>query len=714
MGELNWAEKYRPRLFSDVVGQTRAVQLLSKLVGPPRRFQNIILEGPSGSGKSTLARVFAQAMQCARPQPNADPCRACEQCRRFEKDGAVDVHFLRGKLDTSVEDIRSLDEESLACRPMYADVHVIFVDEAHKLTQDAQTALLTLLEKYPGRTVFIFSLIEADALLPTLRNRCLRILLTSPQPSEAQAFLGRIVAAEDLVVEQDALDVVAQFENSFRGLATSLHRLAILAGDQPIDLARVREDVWRDRLVSVVEYLKAAVESDLGAQLAALKNTSQTPYKTARGVLELLSWLKVRHVGPAMLEPRAHRLDLLVPDSDAKTIIEGIALHAERLGVSLPVLMDEVLEFWSYLPLGIDEAVLEAQVIRFNDILTIGQAFPDDQSERARRRNDAEAENAFRSGRARRRSPRWRTSDRAARGDPADYLSEDQARDLYEAATFLIQRHGVTFNAFLTLDHAALGIETEDEAVQLVSDLTRELRSRLQDWAASAAEPDKAELHRIVLLERSSPAGLSSAMVMHLPGFAEEKARRWIFEKFLPAQVAEMPDIDPQRLEVRHIADARGAQAYHWELMRRIWRGADPEAVVDGKQLPDLLKVPNAARRPSGSITRRRFNISQGIGRSSQQREAIELDPHHSAWSDQTWDWLFRYWELREFGLRERARIRRSERERTWRVERELTGDPLTARKLASEIKVAGSEAQKPEEFRQKPWTRASSTSDKK
>lgn len=706
MGELNWAEKYRPRLFSEVVGQERAVKLLTGLVGPPKRFQNIILEGPSGSGKSTLARVFAQAVQCKKPEPNADPCRVCDACRLFENDGQINFYLLRGKLDTSVDDIRELDED-LAFRPMFADAHVVFVDEAHKLTEDAQTALLTLLEKNPRFAVFIFSLIEGDALLPALRNRCLRIELAAPRPSEAHAFLRRISASEGLDVENGALEVVAGFENSFRGLATSLQRLAILAGDQPIDVARASEDIWRDRLVNVVEYLKAVVDADLETQLSALKDTSQSPRKTARGVLELLSWLKVRHIGPSMFKPRTHRLDLLVPDSDAKTIVEGLSRRAELLGIGLAALIDEVLEFWTYLPLVIDEAVLEAQVIRFNDILTIGQAFPDDPSERARRRNVAEAENAFRSGRARRRSPRWRTSDRAARGDPADYLSEDQARDLYEAATFLIQRHGVTFNAFLTLDHAALGIETEDEAVQLVSDLTRELRLRLQDWAASAAEPDKAELHRIVLLERPSAAGLSSAMVMHLPGFAEKKARRWIFEKFLPAQVGKTADIDPQWLEVRHIADARGAQAYHWELMRRIWRGADPEAVVDGQHLPDLLKVPNAARRPGGSITRRRFNISHGIGQSAQQREALELGAHYSAWSDRVWDWLFRYWELRDFGMRDRARIRRAERERAWRVERELTGDPLAARKLASEMGVAGDDPQKPEEFRQKPWLRS-------
>lgn len=705
MSDLNWAEKYRPRLFSDVLGQTRAVQLLSRLVQPHKRFLSVILEGPSGSGKSTLARIFAQALQCDAPLSNGDPCGTCGPCRNFAQDAQIYFHFLRGKLDTSVADIRELDEDYLAHRPLTVDVHVVLVDEAHKLTEDAQTALLSLLEKNPERTVFIFSLIDADALLPTLRARCLRVQLAPLRPDDALIFLDRIAAEEELAVENGALEVIAEFERSFRALAISLQRLAILAGDEPIDLARAREDIWRDRLANVVAYFRAVVDGDLDAQLRALADTNQSPGKTARGILELLSWLKVRHVGPSLVPARSHRLDLLVPEGEARAIVDGLASRAERFGVDLAVLFDEVLEFWTYLPLEIDEAVLEAQAIRFNDVLAVDRPFPDNLSEQAQRRKLAKAENDFRSAKARRRSPRWRTSDRAARGDAAAFLNEHQARELYEAASFLIQRHGVTFNACLTLDHRALGIANEEEAARLISDLARELRLRLQNWAVSAAEPDQAELHRIVILEKAEGSSLASTMVMHLPGFAEDKARRWIFEKFLAESLNRSSVQVGDWLEVRHIGDARGAQAYHWDLMRRLWRGLDPDVVVDERLLIDLLGVPKTTRRPAGKIERRRFNISHSIGKAAQAREAVDLGAHHSAWSDGAWDWLFRYWELRAFGTRNRERLRRAERSRAWRQERELIGDPLTARKLASEIAVANEGGQKLEEFRQKPWS---------
>ena len=244
----------------------------------------------------------------------------------------------------------------------------------------------------------------------------------------------------------------------------------------------------------------------------------------------------------------------------------------------------------------------------------------------------------------------------------------------------------------------------EERAVALVSDLTRELRLRMNDWAKSAAESKAGDLHRIALLERPSGAGLVSTLVMHLPGFAAYRARDWIFSKFLPSEAGISARWDTSWLEVTHIDDARGAQARHWHLMRKLWRGIDPGLVADGCLLAERLKLPRGDLRPSGRLARRRYSVSHGIGPSAQKRETEELAAHFSAYADGAWDHLFGFWELKEYSERRRVRARLEERARSWAIERSLTGDPMSARKLALEIELSANLARKPEEFRQKPW----------
>lgn len=703
MNEVTWAEKYRPHRFSEVVGQDQAVAQLAARVFPDKRRGHVILEGPSGSGKTTLARIFAQAMQCEAPLPSGDACRQCHPCQLFEGDSQPCFHAINSGLAGTVAGIRELVDEDLRARPLQAEFHVVFFDEADNLTEKAQRSLLAPLEDGSTFVLYIFSLIDADALLLPLRARSARLELSGPGPDEALRFLQRIALAERLPVADDALWLMAQLVPSFRELAIALETVAVAADGGEIVPALVRGTLRKGRTDEIVAYLRAALDGDLDDQLTAISGARLPIQDKAGAVLELLTYLKLKYVGPSR-SARAHHLDLLLDEDECRQIIEGFAWRAERLGVALPTLFDEVLEFWAFQPLRVTEAALEAQVARFSDLLLMDRQFPTDRSEIAARLERARTDASFRSSRAQRSPPVWRTGDTVPSADRAEYLSEKQAREFYEAATFLVQRYEVTFNACLTLKHGSMGVTEDKAAVDLISDLCRELGLRMLNWAQAAGRPDQSLLHRISLLECDSDGALTSTVILHLPGFAAERARTWIFERFLPRYAPVDPSCSGDWLEIQHVSDAHGALAHQWGLMRRLWRGTDPTIVTDGELLIDRLGVPKRDRRPAGRVSRRRYALSLSINRAARAEEAKLFEPHLSAYSDRAWDWLFRRWEWRSARSRRQSRRREEELLRAVAFERAVTGDPMSARKLALERDGAVRSSRGPQQFRQKPW----------
>lgn len=703
MHALSWAEKYRPTKFSDVVGQAYAVRQLKQRVGSGKTVAPVILEGPSGSGKTTLARIFAKAMQCSAPQASGEACEECYACKLFEADNQPSFHRINAGIDGTMAGIRELLEEDLVTRPYSAALHVVFFDEADNLTEKAQRALLAPLEDGSLYALYIFSLIDADALLGPLRARCTRIELAPPTWPEALAYLERIAGAESLMAEPGALEIIARLVPSYRELANTLEAVSAVAAGGRITPALARAEVRKGGTEGIVAYLLAAVRGDADGQLDALGSLRFSAREKANAVLELLTYLKRKHVGPT-LTAREHRLDLLLDEAECRRIIAGIAWRAEKLGIELAVLFDEVLEFWAFQPLRMDEAALEAHLVRFSDLLLMDRPFPQDRTDVAQRLAAARDAAEFRSSRGRRRPPAWRTGDTAEVTDPAEYLSERQVRELYEAATFMVQRYRMTFNACLTLDHRALGIADDKDAADLVSDLLRELSLRLQDWARRSGLSEQGELHRISLLERGHGGGLRSTILLHLPGFAVDPARQWIFGRFLARRCEVGETWGSEWLQVRHIDEARGALAFHWELMRQLWRGIEPGIVVEGEPLIERLKVPPWERRAAGKITQRRFGLSQGLSAAERVREAELLGPHLSAYADAAWDWLFTRWEWAEAEKRAKARLRLAELRRAAEREGSIAFDPLSARKLAFEVGLAVEERRKSTQKRQKPW----------
>ncbi len=651
-----------------------------------RRRGSIILHGPSGSGKTTLAKIYAQAVMCEAPLENGSPCSRCDACDLYEASRQPHFHEINSALDGSTQEVRNLVEGDLLIKPFHADAHVIYFDEAHTLTNKAQQALLKPLEQTSEHIVYIFSLIEPEALIAPLRARCDQFSLGRPTPDEARRYLEQICQSEGLSCEPAAFDLFVRYAPSFRQLAQALEQVATAAQGRPITVDGARTELRRDTVGHVLDYFQALVAGDLDQQRASLAAAQLSPAELANRILDLLLHLKLTQVGPSRVQRQNSDIGLLVDDGDCRALVAGLAARAEVLGIELATLMDEVLEFWSYMPLRIDETVLEAQVVRFHDLMTMDRPVQRDRSEIAARIVRASEGTAYRSNAGRRKPPAWRTGDASSRADQGTHLNARQAEEIYTAATFLAQRYGVTFNARLTLNHAALGISDEKQAVALTSDLGKELGQRFDVWLKDdPGGPDKALLHRVVLHERLSDGTLASTILLHLDGAVEAKARDWIFRKFLAGRQLGGNGWQDDWLEVSHAKSAKGALAHQWQLVRRLWRGLDPSIEVDGVPLIDRLDVPNAWRQPAGDVSQRRFSVSQSLSQASRQEMATDLPSFRSLFAERRWDQLFSGWELKAFEARQTALHRLRMIQGDLQRERAVATDSLAMRQLAFE-----------------------------
>jgi DNA polymerase-3 subunit delta' len=208
--------------FAEIPAQERAVRTLRSALRRGALHHAYLFGGPAGSGKLAVARLLAQAANCegGTPGPGGlrdDPCGECLPCRKIAREIHPDVMVLRDERtmakagtwepkggrapsrDVVVDQVRDLVDHRLALRRFEGRRRFVIVDPADAMNPQAQNALLKTLEEPPDDTTLVLLAENADALLPTIRSRCLRVPFSSGPvevPDEARAAV-RAAAALD-------------------------------------------------------------------------------------------------------------------------------------------------------------------------------------------------------------------------------------------------------------------------------------------------------------------------------------------------------------------------------------------------------------------------------------------------------------------------------------------------------------------------------------
>ena len=182
--------------FRHIIGHRRLIARLSRAVARDTVPPSMLFAGPEGVGKRRVATALAQALNCLQPTSSADfereACGTCAACRRIERGSHPDILVLEPGDSGSIkiDPVREVIDRA-RFRPFEGRRRVVIIDHADALTDDAQSALLKILEEPPSASVFVLVTSQPDVLLATVRSRCPRLRFAPLSAAEIADALKR-------------------------------------------------------------------------------------------------------------------------------------------------------------------------------------------------------------------------------------------------------------------------------------------------------------------------------------------------------------------------------------------------------------------------------------------------------------------------------------------------------------------------------------------
>ena len=175
--------------FSDVLGHEQTILHMKHAIEMDKVSHAYIISGEKGSGKKLLADLFARTLQCERK--GTEPCMECQSCKQALSLNQPDIiRVIHEKPNTiSVEDIRTQINGDIMIRPYSSPYKIYIVDEAEKLSVQAQNALLKTIEEPPAYAVILLLTTNSDSFLPTILSRCIILNLKSVPDDDIRSFL---------------------------------------------------------------------------------------------------------------------------------------------------------------------------------------------------------------------------------------------------------------------------------------------------------------------------------------------------------------------------------------------------------------------------------------------------------------------------------------------------------------------------------------------
>lgn len=212
--------KWRPKTFTDVVGQQNITATLENEVESGSVSHAYLFTGSRGTGKTTCAKILAKAVNCLNPS-HGNPCNVCENCVGIENGSILDVLELDAASNNGVDAIREMIDET-TFTPVKVKYRVYIIDEVHMLSAAACNAFLKTLEEPPSHVIFILATTDPQKLLATIRSRCQRFDFKRIYPEDIVGRLMFVAEQEGLTLETDAAALIARIADGALRDALSL------------------------------------------------------------------------------------------------------------------------------------------------------------------------------------------------------------------------------------------------------------------------------------------------------------------------------------------------------------------------------------------------------------------------------------------------------------------------------------------------------------
>ncbi len=344
------ALKYRPKHFSELVGQESVAKTLSLALDNQRLANAYLFSGLRGSGKTSSSRIFARALMCEEG-PKAVPCDTCTQCQSALNNHHIDIIEMDGASNRGIDDVRNLIEQT-RYKPSFGRYKIFIIDEVHMFTTEAFNALLKTLEEPPSHVKFLLATTDALKLPATILSRTQHFRFKKIPENSVISHLKTILEKEQVSYETSALEKLAHSgQGSLRDTITLLEQ-AINYCDNAITESKVAEmlgAIDRSVLEDFFQSLINQDEAQLQERYAILEN-----YETESVLEEMMLFLKAK-----LLSHDAY--SILLIERFFKIIMSGLSLLKEGVNASFVLLLLKM-KFKEALKLkALDDAILELE-----------------------------------------------------------------------------------------------------------------------------------------------------------------------------------------------------------------------------------------------------------------------------------------------------------------------------------------------------------------
>ena len=273
MSYLVLARKWRPKDFSDTVGQEHVLKALINALDSGRLHHAYLFTGTRGVGKTTIARILAKALNCDKGV-TSEPCGECSACVEIDEGRFVDLIEVDAASKTKVDDTRDL-LDNVQYAPARGRYKVYLIDEVHMLSKSSFNALLKTLEEPPPHVKFLLATTDPQKLPATVLSRCLQFNLKRMTPRLITDRLAHICEAEDIEAEPAALAILARAaDGSMRdGLSLLDQAIAYCGGGiDEAQVARMLGTIDRDH---VVRLLRLLADNDAQGVITAIREIDE-------------------------------------------------------------------------------------------------------------------------------------------------------------------------------------------------------------------------------------------------------------------------------------------------------------------------------------------------------------------------------------------------------------------------------------------------------
>jgi DNA polymerase-3 subunit gamma/tau len=347
MSYLVLARKYRPKTFSEMVGQEHVVQALSNALTQQRLHHAYLFTGTRGVGKTTVSRILAKSLNCQGPDGQggitATPCGVCQACIDIDAGRFPDYTELDAASNRGVEDMQSLLEQAVY-KPVQGRFKVFMIDEVHMLSGHAFNTMLKTLEEPPEYMKFVLATTDPQKVPVTVLSRCLQFNLRPMAPETMHEHLVRVLEAEGVQAQPTALRLLARAARGSMRDALSLADQAIAFGAGRLEEATVRQMLGTVDSTHVFRLIEALAQGD-GKTVVEISEALRTLGLNAASTLEemsaVLQRMAVLQAVPAAAQDDGDgdgaeiaRLAALMP-ADETQLLYSLCLHGRaELGLA--------------------------------------------------------------------------------------------------------------------------------------------------------------------------------------------------------------------------------------------------------------------------------------------------------------------------------------------------------------------------------------------